>query len=86
MPYTLLWVPKSGLFFDGVTFTDGNGNTIQWRHEIHIFPSWEAANEAKGKVVAKYSNAKGEVLLLKIVIQDSTGSVLPEVNDERGQV
>ena len=68
--FTLLWIPRNGLFRDGAFFTDGDGNRIKWDKTIPMYDSHEKAQRAKDKIAAKYPSAHGEVVIMHIVPRD----------------
>lgn len=68
--YVLLWVPKSGLFYDGGDFFDGKQMPIGWDRTIHVFSSHSRAETAKQKTLAKFPDAKGELVVLPVKIQE----------------
>ena len=61
--YTLLWIPRSGLFSAGGRFQDGDGQEIEWDRTLRIF-----ASHAR---VAQYSNAKGELMVISVTVEEA---------------
>jgi hypothetical protein len=68
--FTLLWIPRSGLFYDGGKFLDGDGNQIRWNHTIPLFATHAKAATAKNRVIYEHPNARGEVMILGVTIKD----------------
>jgi hypothetical protein len=68
--FTLLWIPRSGLFYDGGKFMDGTGNEIEWNRTIPLFPSMYAAEIAKAGVLEKHPDARGEVVILGVTVRE----------------
>lgn len=52
--HVLLRIPKSGLFYEGGRFFDGDMNPLRWSGIIPIFPSHARAETAKKKQIEKY--------------------------------
>jgi hypothetical protein len=71
--YTLLWIPKSGLFFEGGEFLDGKRERIKWDRTIHIFASHARAETAKKRILEKFPDAQGELVMLPVEIQEIGG-------------
>ena len=72
--YTLLWIPKSGLFYDGGSFLDGKQERIRWDRTIHIFASHAKAETAKKRILERYPDAHGELVMLPVEITGDTGT------------
>jgi hypothetical protein len=72
--YTLLWIPRSGLFFETGNFFDGKGERIRWDRTVHIFASHARAETAKKRVLEKSPDAKGELIVLPVEIQEIGGT------------
>jgi len=50
--YTLMYIPESGLFHDGIRFLDGEGIEVPWGHRsIPVYPSRRAAEAARDKLI-----------------------------------
>jgi hypothetical protein len=71
--FTLLWVPATGLFYSGGEFVDGKQNRLNWSHTILVFPTFSAAEAEKQRIIAKYPEAHGEVVILPIKKSKSHG-------------
>jgi hypothetical protein len=74
--YTLLWIPKSGLFFEGGEFLDGKRERIRWDRTIRIFASHARAETAKKRILEKFPDAQGELVMLPVEVQD-----VPDLED-----
>ena len=68
--YTLLWIPRSGLFSAGGRFQDGDGQEIEWDRTLRIFASHARAEIAKENILAQYPNAKGELMVISVTVEE----------------
>jgi hypothetical protein len=66
--YTLMWIPSTGLMYDGGEFFDGQMKPIRWDRTIHIFQSHAKAETAKKKILEKYPDAQGELVVLPVKV------------------
>jgi hypothetical protein len=64
--YTVMYVPRSGLFFSGGAFFDGHQNRIPWRHVIPVYRSHSAACVARDRVRERWKNAEGEFVVMPV--------------------
>lgn len=68
--HVLLWIPKSGLFYDQGRFYDGEGKEIKWGRTIPAYSTHAHAQTAKRRVVTKFPRAQGEVIVSQVKIQE----------------
>ena len=75
--FTLLYIPRSGLFYDGGSFLDGFQNRITWSRSIRIYPTHSAAEVAKQKILAKYPTeyAGGQIVVLAVEVKEKNSGV-----------
>jgi hypothetical protein len=71
--YTLMWMPKSGLFFNGAEFVSGEGNTIRWSKVLHLYKSHTRAEMAKKRILAQFPEAQGELVSIRVKVEDVEG-------------
>ena len=68
--YTLMWIPKNGLFFDGGEFLDGTRQRISWDRTITIYASHARAETAKKRIMDRFPDAYGELVMLSVETQE----------------
>ena len=68
--YTLMWIPRSGLFWDGGQFLDGKQERIRWDRTIRIYASHARAETAKMRIMEKFPEAHGELVMLPVEVQE----------------
>lgn len=64
--FALLWVPKTGLYFEGGAFLDGEDNHIPWSGKVTIFSTFKRAKENRNAVVKKFPKARGSVIIVPV--------------------
>lgn len=64
--FVLLWIPKSGLFYDGGQFFDGYQDRINWDRTLPLYDTASEAEEAKQRIMARYPRAKGELVTMGV--------------------
>jgi hypothetical protein len=68
--YTLLWIPKSGLHYQSGLFFDGFQMPINWDRTIQVFASHARAETAKQRILDRFPDAKGELVVLPVTVQE----------------
>jgi hypothetical protein len=68
--WTLMWIPQTGLMYDGGKFFDGQMNEVKWDRVIRIFPSHARAETAKKRILERHPDAHGELVILPVSIQE----------------
>ena len=64
--YVVLWIPANGLFYRGGEFTDGKMNPIGWDRTIKVYSTFSEAEQAKNSTLARFPDAKGELIIVPI--------------------
>lgn len=66
--YTLFYIPRSGLFYDGGAFLDGYQQRIFWDGSIPIYDTHAAAVVAKEKILKRWPQeySGGQIVVLSI--------------------
>lgn len=67
--YCLLWIPASGLFYDGGGFFDGNRDRVPWRGTLPVFKTHAKAVTAKKKMKQRFPEAHGSFVVLKVLLK-----------------
>jgi hypothetical protein len=68
--YTLLWIPRTGLFYSGNHFRDGDRAIINWDKTIPVFKTSQRAEQAREKILAAYPSAKGELIVFNVTLRE----------------
>ena len=67
--YVLLWIPESGLFFNGGQFRDGFGHEIRWDRTLTLFDTASAVDVEKKKIIKQFPRAKGELSAFAVTVK-----------------
>lgn len=70
MDYALMWIPRSGLFWVNGELVDGEYRRVQWDRKLQVFKSYARAETAKKRVLEKFPDAKGELIILGCEIEE----------------
>ena len=70
--YTVLYVPNSGLFFEGGEFVDGRRERIEWNRTIPVYESHMRAQTARDKILESWPDryADGNLVVLGVEFQE----------------
>lgn len=68
--YTLMWIPKTGLHYLGGDFFDGKQQLIGWDRTVPIYSSHARAETAKKRILERFADAKGELVVLPVTIKE----------------
>ena len=76
--HVLLRIPKSGLFYDGGAFFDGDMNRLRFDGVIHVFPSHARAETAKKKHLERYPDSIDQMVVM--------GCRIHEIEERAGDI
>ena len=68
--YMLMWLPKSGLFYDGGDFFDGQGNALNWDRTIPTYSTPQRADTSKKRIVEAHPDRKGEIVMFGVEFEE----------------
>lgn len=68
--YTLMWIPRSGLFWANGQMMDGEFRAVQWDRKIRVYPNYQRAELAKKRILDRFPNAKGELIILTCEVEE----------------
>jgi hypothetical protein len=68
--YALLWIPRTGLFYSGNHFRNGEHTIVDWDKTIPIFKTSQRAEEAREKILAAHPSAKGELIVFNVTLRE----------------
>lgn len=73
--YTVLAVPRSGLFYSGGDFLDGRQCRVPWSRIIPIFRSHSAAVVVRDKMRKKWPDWDGDFVVLSVELKEKDDSI-----------